>query len=257
MKVLRWWVPYLFIGGGLVIATRYDLTLAQWFYHPDQPLAIFFERLALLPVECMIPFCFYGMFQNNRHAVNIIGFVISMVIIIWDTLKYWIVMWEPWWVWVMVFLLVIILVYRFLQYIPMTFWSQNEQAMRFVLTAALFSFSVVFGLKTVWGRVRFREMAGNEALFTPWYVVCGVNAHHSFPSAHTATMSLILCRHFALALNGKAVRMKQVIVDGGVIVVMMVMRMMMGAHFFSDVLMGFAITYTIMILVYRWMRREG
>ena len=41
-------------------------------------------------------------------------------------------------------------------------------------------------LKACWGRVRFREMENDFALFTPWYLPQGFTGHTSFPSGHTA-----------------------------------------------------------------------
>lgn len=70
MKKYQWCIPYLAVVLGMFIATKYDLTLARWFYHPNQPLGIFFERIALLPIEFMIPICFFGLFQRNQHVVN-------------------------------------------------------------------------------------------------------------------------------------------------------------------------------------------
>lgn len=257
MKRVRWCFPYLLVVMGLVVATSCDLTLAKWCYRPDQPLAVFFERLALLPLECMIPLCFYGLYQSRKHMVNLVGYTISMVVIGLDALKYWVSWQELWWLWLMVLLLACLLLGQGLRRVPRSFWQEHEAAMRFFLTTALVSFAVVFGMKSLWGRVRFREMGHDFSLFTPWYVVRGFNGHHSFPSAHTATMSLIFCRHFVLRMKGRPVRIRQVILDCVAVMVMMATRMMMGAHFLSDVLMGFAITYTIILLVYRWMRREG
>lgn len=249
MKKYQWCIPYLAVVLGMFIATKYDLTLARWFYHPNQPLGIFFECIALLPIEFMIPICFFGLFQRNQHVVNGAGFVISTLIILFDVFKYWFPMHEVWWHFLPVFLLVIVLFYRLLHRIPMTLWDKHEQFLRFYLTVALLTLALTFGFKSLWGRVRFREMAGDDSSFTPWYVVNGYNNHHSFPSAHTAMMSLILCRHMGL----KMTTVKQKAVDGVLVLAMMVTRMMMGAHFFSDVLIGFTITYTLILLIDKMM----
>ncbi len=115
MKKYQWCIPYLAVILGMLIATKYDLTLARWFYHPNQPLGIFFERIALLPIEFMIPICYFGLFQRNQHVVNGAGFVISTLIILFDVFKYWFPMHEVWWHFLPVFLLVIVLFYRLLQ----------------------------------------------------------------------------------------------------------------------------------------------
>ena len=54
------------------------------------------------------------------------------------------------------------------------------------VTAILFSISflLIQIIKSLWGRVRFRDLAIGFSNFTPWYFPQGVTGGHSFPSGH-------------------------------------------------------------------------
>ncbi|MBO7390706.1 MAG: phosphatase PAP2 family protein [Clostridia bacterium] len=116
-------------------------------------------------------------------------------------------------------------------------------------------------LKYFWGRARYREMMseGDYLLegFTAWYHPNGftLHGHHSFPSGHTcsATNLLVLCalpEVFPEAENGK----KTVAIVAGIYIFSMAYsRMVLGAHFLSDVTGGFLIgflTYLIARYLY-------
>ncbi len=95
-------------------------------------------------------------------------------------------------------------------------------------------------LKLVWGRVRYRQME-EASQFCVWYLPCGVQGT-SFPSGHTssfaATVLVVLSLRFPrlrshARLIGAAV--------AGSILLMMLSRVIMGAHFVSDTAAGMLI----------------
>lgn len=103
---------------------------------------------------------------------------------------------------------------------------------------------VMNSLKTVWGRMRMREMTDPLTQFTPWYVITNRggfnNIYASFPSGHSMNsaaiiLSLLLPSFIpALAKHGKWLK----IVTYAWLVMVASSRVVMGAHFASDVTVG-------------------
>lgn len=97
-------------------------------------------------------------------------------------------------------------------------------------------------MKFAWGRERLRHMAGDYSTFTPWYLPQGWasgNDYMSFPSGHAACASAIVW--FTLLPK---IRNKQLFNYISIfwIVSVMYSRVVMGAHFASDVTVGMLIT---------------
>ena len=122
-----------------------------------------------------------------------------------------------------------------------------EEKLAAIKPAAKVAFSLMFiaGIVTVWaikipwGRWTYRDIleAGNTALFTPWYLPQGNNGHHSFFSGHTA-MAFSVLPILLLVKKGNRARniLLAVLLLWGLIGAMS--RIVVGAHFASDVLFG-------------------
>lgn len=114
----------------------------------------------------------------------------------------------------------------------------------FYLLAVLASINL---LKLMWGRVRYRDLQ-DVAEFSRFYVVQGFNGHVSFPSGHTAnaaclyaiTLFVPLCKlknpEAANTLDWKKITLYAIPIVW--IIIMAVSRVMVGAHYASDVLFG-------------------
>jgi membrane-associated phospholipid phosphatase len=97
----------------------------------------------------------------------------------------------------------------------------------------------VWLFKIPWGRWTYRDIleAGNIALFTPWYLPQGNNGHHSFFSGHTAlSFSVLSFILFLKKEHGARNILLAVLLLWGVIGGLS--RIVVGAHFASDVLFG-------------------
>lgn len=105
-------------------------------------------------------------------------------------------------------------------------------------------------LKIIWGRIRFRDLAENYSNFTPWYLPNGINGNQSFPSGHAA-MGFMLLALFVFVTD-KAIY-KRVILKGIILtwsIAVCLSRVIIGAHFSSDVLFGsfiMIVTYFLII----------
>ncbi|MFZ1281066.1 MAG: phosphatase PAP2 family protein [Ignavibacteriaceae bacterium] len=105
-------------------------------------------------------------------------------------------------------------------------------------------------LKIFWGRIRFRDLSGYYSDFTPWYFPQGVTGHQSFPSGHAAMgfMMIALVVFFADKSFYKRIIIKGLIISWALIVC--ASRVVIGAHYASDVLFGgfiMIITYLLLI----------
>lgn len=108
------------------------------------------------------------------------------------------------------------------------------------------------GMKYLWGRVRFRDLleAGSTDAFTPWYVINGINGNKSFPSGHTAgaAMSYLLMLLpfvFKKWENKKQLCFWVPFVYSSVVAFT---RLVMGAHYLSDVTVGGLVSFTVVIV---------
>lgn len=118
----------------------------------------------------------------------------------------------------------------------------SEDAFNFskvVLMMGIFGYVLfVQPLKIFWGRIRFRDMDVLYSNFTNWYVPNGVTGHESFPSGHTA-MGFVLISFFVLFKN-KNFAAKFAVYSFVLFwaVAVALSRVIIGAHFLSDVIVG-------------------
>lgn len=141
-----------------------------------------------------------------------------------------------------------------------------------VIIAAAVSNGIVQGLKIFWGRYRYRAMnlEGSFENFTPWYIICGkrdittaqellgiaTDAYKSFPSGHTCAASSIfliaLLPSLFDRLNNKCTKIVLWTIPSVYTAVVALSRIMCGAHFFTDVLISFIITFVVIMLA-KWL----
>lgn len=118
--------------------------------------------------------------------------------------------------------------------------------------AAVTTLIVMWLIKLVWGRVRFRQLEGDLSRFTPWYLPQGITGYFSFPSGHTANAAVIFTSAYYLNFlpeNKRIQRAAAYIALALWIILLAASRVLVGAHYLSDVLFGAAITF---VIVYLW-----
>jgi len=118
---------------------------------------------------------------------------------------------------------------------------------------------IVNVLKYIWGRPRYREMLtdGDFSIFSAWYHINGLSlhGHHSFPSGHTASASafFVLCGLTEVFPEYKKKESFLAFVAAFYTFTMAYSRIVVGAHFLSDVTAGFLIgfvTYAVTRFIY-------
>lgn len=125
--------------------------------------------------------------------------------------------------------------------------EKSREAITFAIIVIIYFVAVIVImnlLKTIWSRMRIREMTDPITQFTRWYIITDHagfdNAMASFPSGHAmnaaGTILLCLLPSFLQGLSGKVTLMK--IIAYVWMVLIGISRVIMGAHFASDVVVG-------------------
>lgn len=253
-KQYGWLLPYILVILGLGIASIYDYQIDVFLHDPRDPIALFFERVLLFPIELLVPFCFFAFYRLYEEKRYYVCYMIACAYVIMDMGHYWVPLADGFVVLLLISFGFMLCFHLLLAQVPYPFWKQKERFFWFLLAVFLSSILLTFTMKQIWGRIRFREMGQNEALFTPWYQINGIRPHHSFPSGHTTTISVLLCFFYVYKDKEREREISPIIKLCIIllIVAMMLSRMRLGAHFLSDVLVGFGVTYTMVQL---WRRR--
>lgn len=107
-------------------------------------------------------------------------------------------------------------------------------------------------IKSLWGRVRYRDLIKmpNYDAFTPWYHPNGINGNRSFPSGHTGGASMSYLMMLLPFAAPKWEKRKALCFFIPFVYTSMVAftRLVVGAHFLSDVTVGGAIGFTTVII---------
>ncbi|MHA2006659.1 MAG: phosphatase PAP2 family protein [Promethearchaeota archaeon] len=113
-------------------------------------------------------------------------------------------------------------------------------------------------IKLFWGRVRFEDLSPGFIEFTPWFIPQGINGHQSFPSGHTAMSFMLMPLLIPLRTMYLKNRNKQILAMFLIFIVIgwalfvAASRVVVGAHYASDVLFSGGAACTITILLYNW-----
>lgn len=107
-------------------------------------------------------------------------------------------------------------------------------------------------IKMLWGRVRFRDLLTmpNYDSFTPWYHPNGFNGNRSFPSGHTggASMSYLWMLIPFVSEKRDKKRWLCFLVPFVFTSTVAFTRLVMGAHYLSDVTVGGTIGFTAVVI---------
>ena len=111
---------------------------------------------------------------------------------------------------------------------------------------------IIEGTKYLWGRVRFRDLlaSGSYDAFTSWLHPNGINGNKSFPSGHTASAGvcylLMTLPFISEKLKNKKTQLFIIaFIYTGIVAFT---RLVMGAHYLSDVTVGGLVSFTCVIV---------
>ncbi len=246
-----------------IIGTFYDLEISKSIANVDNAFAGFLEIWAEPPsllfvafAFCALGVCLYREKNKYLSFICTLAGAITAYITAYRTAEYYdeAIVGE---VWMLALLGVIALVCASLLVFAAHLISQPsllkmKKALVTVVAAALATLVIISALKSLWGRVRYRELLtlGSFDGFMHWYEPAGKAAsdgYKSFPSGHTsnAALSFMSCYLLSAVGSKKANAFKY-----GTLIwigVVMLSRIMCGAHFLTDVCAGAMITGGIIL----------
>jgi membrane-associated phospholipid phosphatase len=121
-----------------------------------------------------------------------------------------------------------------------------------IVGMALFGYVIfIQGVKYFWGRVRFRELDAAFSQFTPWYLPQGITGSDSFPSGHAAMGWMLLALLILLTSKKLWVKYSALVIIFLWGVTLALSRVVIGAHYASDVLFGSFFIITTFLFFYK------
>lgn len=116
-------------------------------------------------------------------------------------------------------------------------------------------------IKYLWGRVRFRDLtaASGYDMFTGWYQINGINGNKSFPSGHTAGAGMSFLMMLLPYASKRCAKNRHIcfILPMAYTAVVAYTRLVLGAHYLSDVTAGAVISFTLVIAAMRVLEKRG
>lgn len=249
---------YITAAVALCFAAFFDLKIDIWLNNPENPFCVWFYNTGEIPCRLIMPFAgtviFYTadkMWQKIAGAlVNLGGsaymgtYIAKHFFVYENQLAFGIVYGIGFGV--------MLLLFGKLINIP-----EKLKKPLFVLAVAgiavmAVQLSCIEGMKYLWGRVRFRDLLAQESYdaFTPWYVLNGINGNKSFPSGHTAGAGMSYLLMLFPFVFDKFKNKKQLCFWIPCIYTSIVAftRLVMGAHYLSDVTVGGAVSFSIVLI---------
>ena len=146
-------------------------------------------------------------------------------------------------------IILVLAVFNLLIIFPFRRLKFSERTLRFSkvsILLGLFGYLLsVQPLKHLWGRVRFRDLDPLYSNFTPWFVPNFLSGGQSMPSGHSAMAWVLLPLLILIPAKNKKLRilLLLLIIAWGLTVCLS--RIVIGAHYASDVLVGACIVIFI------------
>lgn len=154
--------------------------------------------------------------------------------------------------------------------IPKEYGKQCRRVGAAMLLVILGSMVLVESIKPIVGRVRFRSMQDNFDLFTRWYQANGKTylsfvpskeEIKSFPSGHSQWAGSTLLLSLLATIKPSWRKYEKKLFLGALVYagIIMFSRMMQGAHFLSDVTVGFSSAFVFFLILRRLLvvKKEG
>ena len=249
---------YIITAAAFAAATFVDLKFDIRLNSPENPFAVWFQNTGEIPCRLICPLAGTVIFYTSeRKFSRIAGFLIALggsAYLGYYIGKYFFIEENRMAfsiVWGIGFGLVTLITGKYIK-IP----EKAKKPLKALAIAGIAVMAVqllaVEGLKYLWGRVRFRDLIaeGSYDAFTPWYKINGINSNKSFPSGHTAGagMSYLLMLLPCVFSGFKSKKNICFWVPFVYTSVVAFTRLVMGAHYLSDVAAGGLISFTIVII---------
>lgn len=245
----------------LLIGTFFDLQIDQFVFIKDNGFSYFFEHLApvifatVLMIGAALIFWTLSFKTAKKLLWGFNGLIYVLVTLLGIFLCYAYIR-----LWGLIYgLIAATLIVLQVRKIPDTLAKNYRLAGTAILITGFCSMITVESIKPIVGRVRFRSMQENFDLFTRWYQINGdkylsavplKEEIKSFPSGHSQWAGTTLSLSLLAMVTPKWQDKEKLIywITVGYAAVLMLSRMMQGAHFLSDVTVGFSTAFLFFLL---------
>ena len=139
--------------------------------------------------------------------------------------------------------------------------EDKTKLIKFALFAAIsiFTIFIIFEfMKNIWGRHRFFDMyqKGNFSTFTNWWILNGKPANDlfkSFPSGHTSAAASSLVLIYIPEIFNINKKLSKFLITFPILwsVLVGISRIFDGAHFLTDISMGYIIASSVIYILYK------
>lgn len=242
----------------LIVAAFCDLQIDIELNNPESIFAIWFRNTGEIPSRLICPIAGTVLFYTYKNKIQqIAGFIIALggsAYLGYYLGKYFFVEENQ-----MLFSIIYGIGFGVVCLIIGSFIKIPDEYRDLLRAAAITGVIVMFaqilvieGMKYLWGRVRFRDLiaAGSYGEFTPWYKINGINGNKSFPSGHTAGAGMSYLMMLFPLISRKWKDKTQICFWIPCIYTSVVAftRLVMGAHYLSDVTVGGAVSFVIVLI---------
>ncbi|MEG0051090.1 MAG: phosphatase PAP2 family protein [Terrisporobacter sp.] len=251
------------IGILLVIFAFTDLQISHEVYNPQSKFGLLFEAIGEFPAAVIATFCTVALMltrdkeKSLKYNLRTMGYIVLLLFLssmaAMLPIKYFN---GP-----KVLIPILMIFYIGVSYlIAKKYATTNKEELRKAAIVGVLTFVFVIiafnSIKLLWGRERYRHMiaVGSFAGFSKWFTPQGLasgNEFMSFPSGHSANAAIMiwitLIPTFITDLKDK----KNWFIGFAILWILLVpiSRIIVGAHFASDVTMGVTITLVIFTIL--------
>lgn len=268
----KYLVLFIVLVGMMILGSLYDLQISKNLFNLNHKFGLFLAAYGQLPAALSLSVSGFLLIYT-RNSKSILSVVLSIFFgIILSGFGLLLTFFEPSMYYpnlnkivigVVSVMIVVFANYVVLKIVEDTPSAKIRKFAYFLIAFTFTQFTVINYIKIPWGRPRMRLLAENsEIIFQNWwnidvsirnkFVELGIKSEEfkSFPSGHTASAINILVITLLPYVNEKLYKKENYLWYASIVFAFAVAfsRIIMGAHFLTDVTMGFSIG-TIIFLV--------
>ncbi|AMC92828.1 hypothetical protein AOC36_02155 [Erysipelothrix larvae] len=256
----------------MFIGSLWDYQISQAIFNIENPIAVFLAAYGQMPASLMMSIGGTLLIVGSEKKLGIGTILQVLVGIVFNAFGLFMASHEPTMYYpnasfMMVVIINIVLFVCVNALILRLLNTGDKKQLRnygwFLIFIVFFQILLINGIKVLWGRPRMRLIASNpDATFQNWWIIgsdlkdklmpTGVISEEfkSFPSGHTASAACIFGLCILPYLNTSLTKYKNGFFWScvGITLVIAFSRLVMGAHFLTDVTMGFTVFVVVFIV---------
>lgn len=271
-------LPYILAIMALVIGAFYDYQITDTLYGSMPYIALFFEKIFLIPIQFVVVFTMCLLYRDRRNKFYLLLAEVAMLYItidsapealfsstdtgtffvaldnttrwmLYDNVLYYLLLF-------IISLMVVFITNRCIRHMSVRRMHQILPFFIYMTTVLITAITITSIIKVCWGRVRYRDLE-NLTQYCVWYRPCGVMGNYSFPSGHVTAATALLCSLQWRKNPYEHIQIWRYLLVITLVLFMVIARLAIGAHYLSDTAMGFIITYTCYLCYTHWFKRRN